>query len=543
MLSELHATPLGGHFGRDKTLALARRTVWWPSLCADIDAFIRSCPTCQRVKAEHGPPAGLLMPLPVPSRRGGAISLDFVELPKARSGHDFLQVHVDLLTGRLWLVPTFKTATAADAADNFISSVFRDVGLPDVIVSDRDTRFTSGFWTSLHAALGSLLVFGSPHHHNTTAKVERLNGVVEDVLRSFVNERQDNWPQLVPLVEFAINDSASCLGTGYTPFYADRGQHPRRPLSLVPDSANPDPSDGAAVARLMDHVTGEVRALLQERQDERKARLDPHRRDVQLAPGDEVLLDTSHTPLPSRSLLSHRWMGPFKVLAQTAPNTYRLDVPPTWRAFNEFNVSRLRRYLRRPAALGGEPAVPDPVVAADGSLEHVVESILKFRLRAGRPQLLVRWAGCDASGDTWEPLENLTNCEEAIQAFEQARGVVIPRAAPPPPSRNCGGRAHPLPPAGFVVDPAPGDLGSALVGREVLYWWPADGWQRGRVARLCPRNPFSHVVAYRRSHSALNGTVDTLLDAASYGDRWVLLSPAESSGVSRLSPRPDPAGA
>ena len=162
-------------------------------------------------------------------------------------------------------------------------------------------------------------------------------------------------------------------------------------------------------------------------------------------------------------------MGPFKLLPKTAPNTYRLDVPPTWRAFNEFNVSRLRRYLRRPAALGGEPAAPDPVVAADGSLKHVVESILKFRVRVGLPQVLVRWAGWDASGDTWEPLENLTNCEEAIQAFKQARGVVVPRAAPPPPSRGCGGRAHPLPPAGFVVDPAPGDLGPTLVGREVLY--------------------------------------------------------------------------
>ena len=137
----------------------------------------------------------------------------------------------------------------------------------------------------------------------------------------------------------------------------------------------------------------------------------------------------------------------------------------------------------------------------------------------------------------------MTNCEEAVQAFEQARGVAVPRAAPPPPSRGCGGRAHPLPPAGFVVDPAPGDLGPTLVGREVLYWWPDDGWQRGRVARLCPRSPFSHVVAYRRSDSALHGTVDTLLDAASYGTRWVLLSPAESSGVSRLRPRPSLAGA
>jgi hypothetical protein len=55
------------------------------------------------------------------------------------------------------------------------------------------------------------------------------------------------------------------------------------------------------------------------------------------------------------------------------------------------------------------------------------------------------------------------------------------------------------------------------VGREVLYWWPDDGWQTGRVTRLYPRSPFSHVVAYRRSDSALHGTVDTLLDAASCG--------------------------
>jgi hypothetical protein len=178
--------------------------------------------------------------------------LDFLDLPTARSGHDFLQVHIDLLTSRVWLsIPTFNTATAETAARNFVSSVFRDVGLPEVLVSDRDTRFTSAFWTGLHAALrlGSSLVFGSPHHHNTTGnlKVERINGVVADVLRSFANERGDDWPALVPLVEFAINDSASPLGFGYTPFYADRhgGQHPRRPLTGTPpadsDRAGPGP--------------------------------------------------------------------------------------------------------------------------------------------------------------------------------------------------------------------------------------------------------------------------------------------------------------
>ena len=140
-------------------------------------------------------------------------------------------MHIYLLAGRVWLIPTFKTATAEEAARNFVASVFRNVGLPDVLVSDRDPRFTSAFWTGLHTALGASLVCGSPHHHKTTSKVERVNGAIADVLRSFAGERADDWPALVPLVEFAINDSASPLGSRNTPFYADRGQHPRRPLS------------------------------------------------------------------------------------------------------------------------------------------------------------------------------------------------------------------------------------------------------------------------------------------------------------------------
>jgi hypothetical protein len=133
VLLELHATPLGGHFGRDTTLALVRCSVWWPGLPAAVEEFVQTCSTCQRVKADHLPPAGLLFPLPVPTRRGGSISLDFLELPRASSSHDILQVHIDLLTGRVWLIPIFKTATAETAARNFVSSVFRDVGLPDLL--------------------------------------------------------------------------------------------------------------------------------------------------------------------------------------------------------------------------------------------------------------------------------------------------------------------------------------------------------------------------------------------------------------------------
>ncbi len=116
--------------------------------------------------------------------------------------------------------------------------------------------------------------------------------------QSFANERGDGWPALVQLVEFAINDSVSPLGSGYTPFYAYRGQHPRRPLTQPSPPASAGPlGDGEAAAHLMvrRRVTEEVWAPM---------------------PG----------PTQGPSLLSPRWMGPFKVLACPAPNTYRLQV-------------------------------------------------------------------------------------------------------------------------------------------------------------------------------------------------------------------------
>ena len=152
----------------------------------------------------------------------------------------------------------------------------------------------------------------------------------------------------------------------------------------------------------------------------------------------------------------------------------------------------------------------------------------------------MRWTGLDSAGDTWEPLDNLTNCENAIAAFEQATGRSLPRPAPPPPTGTAVS-PPPIAPTGFMLEvaqPPAGDLGTAPVGRTVLYWWPDDRWPRGTVARLCPWGAFSHVVTYSRQKSALRGTADTLLDAASYGPRWVLLSPAPAAGVARaLRPR------
>jgi hypothetical protein len=99
-------------------------------------------------------------------------------------------------------------------------------------------------------------------------------------------------------------------------------------------------------------------------------------------------------------------MGPSKVLACHTPNTY---IPATWRVFPEFNlnVERLRRSAGR-----DPPSAADSEETAAPAVQELFKFLTRMSQRYGRPHVLVRWAGRDASGNTWKPLG--TNCEAAL---------------------------------------------------------------------------------------------------------------------------------
>ncbi len=112
-------------------------------------------------------------------------------------------------------------------------------------------------------SMGSSLIVGSAYHKNTNAKVERANGVIGDTLRAFANGRKDDWDRRLPFAVFAINNAASTLGDGLTPFFIDRGAHPRLPLPAPPTDGDPGETPAGHAHRLgMRELTLTVRELL-----------------------------------------------------------------------------------------------------------------------------------------------------------------------------------------------------------------------------------------------------------------------------------------
>ena len=160
ILDEIHKTPYSGHLGYQKTITMLRKEYFWPNMKTEVAKYIARCLECQQVKNEHQHPAGLLQPLPIPSWKWEVISLDFITgLPKNQNQNDSIMVVVDKLSKASHFIPVKTTYKATNIADIFLKHIFRLHGVPRVIISDRDPKFTGNFWKYLFKALNTHIKF------------------------------------------------------------------------------------------------------------------------------------------------------------------------------------------------------------------------------------------------------------------------------------------------------------------------------------------------------------------------------------------------
>jgi transposase InsO family protein len=135
---------------------------------SEITEYVAICDNCQRIKAEHHRPTGLLQPLQIPQWKWDEIGMDFtVGLPRTRADYDSIWVVVDHLTKVTHFIPVKTNYISAILAELYMSHIVCLHGVPKKIVSDRGTQFTSHFWQQLHEALGAHLNFNSAYHPQT----------------------------------------------------------------------------------------------------------------------------------------------------------------------------------------------------------------------------------------------------------------------------------------------------------------------------------------------------------------------------------------
>ena len=114
--------------------------------------------------------------------------MDFItHLLTMNNGHDAVVVFVDRMTKMIKVEPTTTTASAPDIAQIFFKTIFRNYGLPQVMISDRDPKFMSHFWQTLFKTLGAQQALSTTYHLQTDGQTKYINYILKQMLRDYIS--------------------------------------------------------------------------------------------------------------------------------------------------------------------------------------------------------------------------------------------------------------------------------------------------------------------------------------------------------------------
>ncbi|GBG61074.1 hypothetical protein CBR_g18666 [Chara braunii] len=268
LLGEFHDARLSAHLGVNRTLARLRQHFHWPDVLHDATRYDESCAVCHRNKGRSRVPFGELKPLPIPRAPRLSIAMDVTgPFPHDRHDHDGILTVLDRLSKYARFLPCKYHAATPELARLLHTGWITNQGVPEDIVSNRDTRFMSTFWTSLMAEFGTTMKPSSARHPHTDGQTERAHQTAQMMLRTLIRPDQKDWVDRLPDIEFAYNTSvhpAICI----TPFELHHGGEKARIFAdlLLPQAADIDvPCSPASVRKYRDLLT-KARANMQKAQ-------------------------------------------------------------------------------------------------------------------------------------------------------------------------------------------------------------------------------------------------------------------------------------
>src|SRR5258705_4652261 len=320
-----HDHPTAGHFRETKTMELIHHNYHWPGLRCMVGDYIRSCTSCVHTKAPCHKPYGLLKQLPIPSQPWESISMDFIEQLPMSEGFTAILVIVDRLTKQSLFIPIHDTVDAPQLAQLFLTHIFLKHGAPGHVTSDHRTEFMSHFFHSLGSLLSMKLHFTSGYHPEGDSQTEQINQVLEQYLQAYTNYQQDNWALLLPLAEFAYNNAMSAT-TGVSPFFVNKGYHPRLSMNLLAPSSS---SEAQRYVADLDQLHSQLKASIAEAQEcYQKAADHQQIPSPAFRIGDRVYVKAKffRTTRPLRKLVEKN-LGPFKIIGTPGMHSITIRLP------------------------------------------------------------------------------------------------------------------------------------------------------------------------------------------------------------------------
>ncbi|OQR83686.1 hypothetical protein ACHHYP_14408 [Achlya hypogyna] len=399
---------IAGHRGGDATFSALRHFAWWSTMKADVDYFLKSCLHCMKVRGKVVPrPYGATLHAEKPNE---LLHFDWLSLPTAYNGMAYVLVMKDDMSGFCILYPS-STADATTTAQALMHW-FAMFGVVNTWVSDCGSHFKNSITEELSNLVGAHHHFVTPYCPWANGTVEVVNASVLRMLKALSSElrlRTDRWPDLLPLVQSAINHMPADRAAGHSPSAIFTNGRKSSPLSTLTATVDIEVEDVATIEKLqLEHgrkIQADLRKMhkeVVEAADRCRANARGRRakkKHVQLpkfALGDFVLVGRV-AQAPNK--LSLHWTGPCRIV--TVVNDYLFEVQQLVEpyAISKHHASRLQMYHE-----GGRDITVDLVEhIAFGDDGFYVDKLEDARSINGTWQVLVHWMGLEAAEASWEP--------------------------------------------------------------------------------------------------------------------------------------------
>jgi transposase InsO family protein len=207
------------------------------------------------------------------------------------------------------------TYTAKKYAKIYLDRIVCLHGVPRTIISDRGAQFVAHFWEHLQASLGTKLIQSSTYHPQADGQIERVNQILEDMLRACVIHYDKSWDKCLPLAEFSYNNSYQA-SLKIAPFEALYGRRCRTPLSW--SKIGERKIFGPNLIIKAEEKVRVIQENLRVAQSRQNSYFDKRRKPLQFEVGDHVYLRVSPTKgvqrIGVRGKLAPRYVGPYEII-------------------------------------------------------------------------------------------------------------------------------------------------------------------------------------------------------------------------------------